>query len=151
MKFYEYNQNNSGGHFDVDDKVCHRLFIEAESKEQANDKAEELGVYFDGVEKGMDCDCCGDRWSTPWRDVELPLHCGTFSKAKAEAIGKKYKATVQSAKKPFGHDGTHEVVFETVESYARYLANEYGWTKPDVRIYYVNGSVLTIESESSDV
>ena len=28
--FYEFDQNNSGGHFTVNDKVCHRLFIEAE-------------------------------------------------------------------------------------------------------------------------
>ena len=28
-KFYEFNQNNSGGRFDVDENVCHRVVIEA--------------------------------------------------------------------------------------------------------------------------
>jgi len=23
-------------------------------------------IYFDGVEKGYDCECCGDRWYEPW-------------------------------------------------------------------------------------
>lgn len=29
-KFYEYNQNNSGGSFIVDKNLCHRLMIEAD-------------------------------------------------------------------------------------------------------------------------
>lgn len=28
--FYLFSQNNSGGSFIVNDKVCHRLFIEAD-------------------------------------------------------------------------------------------------------------------------
>lgn len=61
--FYGFNQNNSGGHFVVDDSLCHRLFIEADDKDEAISKAEELGCYWDGVDKGIDCPCCGDRWS----------------------------------------------------------------------------------------
>lgn len=45
MNWYCFDQNNSGGYFDVDDKVCHRLFIEAESFDDAVEKAEELGCY----------------------------------------------------------------------------------------------------------
>ena len=59
MNWYCFKQNNSGGIFDVDDKVCHNLFIEAESFNNAVTKAEELGCYWDGVSKGMDCPCCG--------------------------------------------------------------------------------------------
>ncbi|MCA0117412.1 hypothetical protein [Bacillus sp. RSS_NA_20] len=62
MTFYEYTQNNSGGHFEVNDKVCHRLFIEAENLAEADSIAESLGVYFNGVTDGVDCGCCGDRW-----------------------------------------------------------------------------------------
>ena len=40
IKFYEFDQNNSGGVFKVDDKLCHRLFIEAENANQAIKKAE---------------------------------------------------------------------------------------------------------------
>ena len=30
--------------------------------------AEDIGLYFDGVEQGMDCSCCGDRWYRAWED-----------------------------------------------------------------------------------
>lgn len=63
MNWYNFTQNNSGGYFDVDDKVCNRLFIEAESFDDAIKKAEELGCYWYGVNKGIDCPCCGNRWS----------------------------------------------------------------------------------------
>ena len=41
-KFYEVCQNNSGGSFDVDDKVCRNLYIEAKSEEDATSIAEGL-------------------------------------------------------------------------------------------------------------
>ena len=63
--FYKYSQNNSGGGFDADERVQPRVFIEAESENEAEVIADRLGIYFDGVEKGHDCECCGDRWSYP--------------------------------------------------------------------------------------
>jgi hypothetical protein len=54
-KFYKFSQNNSGGSFDVDDKLCHRIFIEADSVNEANRITEGLGIYFNGVSRGMDC------------------------------------------------------------------------------------------------
>ena len=60
--FYTYRQNNSYGVFDVDDNVKHFVIIEADSAKEANEKAEHIGIYFDGVEKELDCPCCGDRW-----------------------------------------------------------------------------------------
>lgn len=68
--FYEFSQNNSGGSFDVTDTLCHRLFIEADSESEAIEKAEELGCYWDGVVKGIDCPCCGDRWYRNPDEVE---------------------------------------------------------------------------------
>lgn len=63
LKWFEFKQNNSGGRFIVNDKVCNKLLIEAVSFNEAVRKAEELGCYWDGVSKGIDCSCCGDRWS----------------------------------------------------------------------------------------
>ena len=63
--FYLYNQNNSGGSFTQNGDLAHRVVIEAPSIGMANDKAEEIGIYFDGVESGYDCACCGDRWHSP--------------------------------------------------------------------------------------
>jgi len=59
--FFTYNQNNSGGGFAYDEKrgISHYVIIEADDAVEANDKAEGIGLYFDG---DGDCPCCGDRW-----------------------------------------------------------------------------------------
>ena len=56
--FYRFTQNNSGGFF-VGPQA---LIIEASSTEEAEARAIEAGVYFDGVAAERDCECCGDRW-----------------------------------------------------------------------------------------
>lgn len=63
-KFYEFVQNNNGGSFDVNEKVAHSVFVEADSASEADESAAaKAGIYFNGVEEGDDCECCGDRWS----------------------------------------------------------------------------------------
>ena len=64
MKWYEFDQNNSGGSFHA---PAIRLYVEAESKEVACARASAHGVYFDGIDAGIDCSCCGDRWMRPYR------------------------------------------------------------------------------------
>lgn len=66
--FYCYNQNNSGGHFSDGLLIKPYVIIEANSSEQANDIAESVGIYFDGVEDDIDCPCCGDRWFRAWKN-----------------------------------------------------------------------------------
>lgn len=63
-KFYCFRQNNSGGVFinDDDKGICEYVIIEAESGDDANERAEKIGLYFDGASYGRDCSCCGDRW-----------------------------------------------------------------------------------------
>ena len=56
--FYTFTQNNSGGVF----YGAKFVIIEADSHKQANQIAEENDVYFDGVSRQLDCECCGDRW-----------------------------------------------------------------------------------------
>jgi len=59
VKYYVYEQNNTNGYFEGP----HFLIVVARNSKEANEKAKEKGgVYFDGVEKGIDCPCCGDRW-----------------------------------------------------------------------------------------
>ena len=60
--FYEYSQNNSGGHFQMDKTIAHFMIIEAASADAANEIAERIGIYFDGIADEIDCECCGDRW-----------------------------------------------------------------------------------------
>lgn len=63
-KFYSFSQNNSGGSFSKSetDGISEYVIIEAENAKKANDRAEEIGIYFNGCNEGVDCDCCGDRW-----------------------------------------------------------------------------------------
>ncbi len=64
-KFYSYRQNNSFGEFVEDRKkgIGRWVIIEARDHLEANGFAEDLGLYWGGVEAGLDCGCCGDRWS----------------------------------------------------------------------------------------
>lgn len=121
MKYFEFCQNNSGGSFDVDEKLCHRLIIQAETELTAIEKVQDMGVYFDGCEKGIDCDCCGDRWYEP-SEVDI--------KRSANAYKKKFK---------------------NIEQYAQHMANEYGWTYPDVRIFYANGAMTEIFKQQKSI
>lgn len=68
MKFFTYSQNNSGGHFDINDSVSLFVIIEAASAADANAKARSVGIYFNGCEDERDCPCCGDRWYSQWDD-----------------------------------------------------------------------------------
>lgn len=73
MKIFRFRQNNSGGRFIINDEVSVVVYIYANNAAEANAKAELVGIYFDGCEKGIDCLCCGDRWSRAedkWDEVE---------------------------------------------------------------------------------
>ena len=63
-KYYTFRQNNSGGSFDIehDRGISIAVIIEAETADQANNRAESIGLYFDGCSQDLDCECCGDRW-----------------------------------------------------------------------------------------
>jgi hypothetical protein len=117
LKWFEFTQNNSGGNFTVNGELCHRLFVQAATDDQAVEIAEGLGVYFDGCENGMDCPCCGDRWYRP-SEINFPINYDKNRK------------------------------FTNVREYAQFLANEYGWTTPDARLYYKNGKVVDINKQA---
>lgn len=57
--FYRYTQCNTGGFF-IGAQI---VIVEAATLEEAEARATEAGVYFDGVAAGQDCECCGDRWN----------------------------------------------------------------------------------------
>ena len=69
--FYLFSQNNSGGDWDLSHpNLGIYTYIEANSEEEAISRAEEVGMYFDGVAKGVDCDCCGDRWKRECKKID---------------------------------------------------------------------------------
>lgn len=65
MAFWTYHQNNSGGGFDYDPErgISCNVIVEAGSESEADERAERIGLYFDGA---GDCQCCGNRWSGAW-------------------------------------------------------------------------------------
>ena len=148
--FYLFSQNNSYGHFDVDDRLCHRLFIEADSEKESIEKAEDLGCYWDGVAEGIDCPCCGDRWyDNPDCVDDNRLSSYGVSELSVAAWTRKYGrykiVEIPHKKENYGLV-IGKIAFRDVEEYAQYLADEYGWTYPDARIFYKNGNVTEILS-----
>lgn len=70
--FYLFVQNNSGGYFhnDTEQGIGVNVAFEANSEEEAIKRATNV-IYFDGVLEGIDCGCCGDRWSAyTWDEAE---------------------------------------------------------------------------------
>lgn len=67
--FYLYHQNNSGGSFGG---PAIYVVVEADTPQEANTIAEANGVYFNGVNNGRDCECCGDRWYSMWEGDTEP-------------------------------------------------------------------------------
>lgn len=146
MKFYEFRQNNSGGSFHVDDQLTVRVIIEADTADEANSKAEDLGMYWNGCEKGQDCECCGDRWYPAWGDpMEFPYRYGSMTEKEATKIAEKYNGQVEPSKKTHVYkDRKWDVVFPIPEKYAQYMAEVYGWEDPDCFIYFKDGRKVSI-------
>ncbi len=66
MTYYRYRQNNSGGGFEG---PAIEVFVEADSEDEADEIAQEHGIYFDPLYL-IDCECCGNRWSEAWDSYE---------------------------------------------------------------------------------
>lgn len=152
--FYEFNQNNSYGRFDVNENVCHILFIEADTYEDAKDKAEELGCYWNGVDNGIDCPCCGDRWYDG-DEVDIEKYATDGYAVSATNLQhwkeKCWKYNIIEKPKCIKRFSTTyyqgRISFKDIEEYAQYLANTDGWTAPDVRIFYKDGTIKEIFTE----
>ena len=90
-KFFQFNQNNSGGSFDHDESagIGYAVIIEAQDSENANEIAERIGLYFDGVSNERDCECCGDRWYLAHEDdgKDEPCHYDTPIKEATNKTG----------------------------------------------------------------
>lgn len=79
LKWYEYDQNNSGGFFISNDSVAHTVLIQAANKRIADMVAQDTaGIYFDGCHDGRDCYCCGDRWYRAYAPLEKFGVCTSY-------------------------------------------------------------------------
>lgn len=43
---------------------------------------------------------------------------------------------------------SESLTFNEIKPYAQYLADKYGWTTPDARIYYADGKVVEVFSQT---
>ncbi len=148
-KFFEFNQTNSGGCFDVDENVCHRVVIEAIDSNHAKSIFEPMIIN-----QSHSCPCCGDRWSSYDPDEidiskykEKGYEAGIYSHyPNAEELWHKKFGYLRRVKDPVwekkygSRKFTGYVFFETIEQYCQFMADEYGWTIPDVRIHYLDGT-----------
>lgn len=152
-----FDQNNSGGEFEVNDKLCHRIIIEEKSERLAILKAEKLGCYWNGCDDGIDCSCCGDRWSINpllidldgWKKNGFDMYVYERDKnmKEAEDIWFRKYGMYPRIKEPKWGKSTRvnifhgEIYFDTLEQYCQFMADEYGNTTPDIRIIYLDGKV----------
>ena len=64
LPFWCYRQTNSGGsfYFSKSGGIGVYVVVEADSATDADRRAEDIDLYFNGCESDRDCRCCGDRW-----------------------------------------------------------------------------------------
>jgi hypothetical protein len=110
--FYEFHQNNSGGSFvfDKDRGISVNVIVEADSPEDANWRAEHIGLYFSGV---GDCRCCGNRWYEQWEKegTKTPM---LYGEPLTKEHGKRNIKWIQNGPETFVHykDGRIESFHE---------------------------------------
>lgn len=70
-RYFAFSQNNSGGGFHRDENYGEYVVIAAKDADHANDRVQEIGVYFNGCDSERDCSCCGDRWYAVYGEGDL--------------------------------------------------------------------------------
>ncbi len=89
--FKLFTQNNSGGHFNHDPRrgIGPYVIVEGTDEEDCVQRAEDIGLYWNGVDEGSDCECCGDRWDTYGEVSDEPQVYGEpVSQARVRREGK---------------------------------------------------------------
>lgn len=80
MKWFTYDQNNSGGYFIDNDQVSHLICVQAETAKEANEKASVITEDFSEW-----CECCGERWYLSERDSDGADVPAQYGKALSES------------------------------------------------------------------
>ena len=62
LLYYVMRQYPNRGEYEINANVASIVVIQTHDPLKANFIALSKGIYFDGIEKGIDCSCCDDRW-----------------------------------------------------------------------------------------
>lgn len=62
LLYYLFRQGRNRGHYDITENVAPMVVVQEHDPIKANFTALTKGIYFDGIDKGIDCSCCEDRW-----------------------------------------------------------------------------------------
>lgn len=87
MKWFLFEQNNSGGYFIDNDSVCETVFIQARSAHEALNMAEFLFEPYSEY-----CECCGPRWGYCVDDsdgTDVPMIYGVSIYESADGLFRK--------------------------------------------------------------
>ena len=148
-KFFIFNQNNSGGYYDVDDNVCAKMLIEAFDSDQA------ISIIKPMIKsQSPSCSCCGSRWSLYDPDyldlkdlnergypVGIYAHYKDAEERWFRLYGEFTRLQEPAWESPYGFRAfVGRIYFNTVEQYAQFISNSYGDTTPAVRIFYLDGT-----------
>lgn len=105
LNWFTFAQNNSGGEFDVTDKVAHYVCV------QARDAKEAWARVSEEFDRGSSsCPCCGDRWSSWIEDsdgTDEPMH---YETPIAKSVGKKKGDWFHKEARLWHYDGRIEAL-----------------------------------------
>lgn len=112
LKFFAFRQNNSGGTFDHDAEagIGMTVFVQAVDSAHAEARGELIGLYFNGVNEGRDCGCCGDRWYGSDDGEDVPTLYGE----KWSPVADGYEPTLSWGLPSYIHymDGSHKAAMK---------------------------------------
>ena len=157
INFYEIEQFASNGQYEVNNKVCRVVIIQAESKEQARD------IFMPMIKDSCMCPNCSNRWNplyikqiplNIWKTVGYPavIEYPYPENRAVEDYWHEVFDSFPSLSAPRWEGGTMSgmarfvglIYFNDIEQYAKFIAGGYGKTSPDVRIYYLSGEIIEV-------
>ena len=141
--FFHWRQNNSGGFFEDASPLAPNLVIEADSYKEAEENALAMGVYYDGVQNGYDCGCCGDRW---YEGDELEVHTEWITRDYGYGFPERYDVGSWSDEPDEDGEGVvRTYTISDLKEYATVMKALYGFgSGVSWRIHYKDGSTLEV-------
>lgn len=127
--FFNYNQNNSYGTFDFNKEngITHHVIIEADNNAEADSLAQEIGIYFEGIDREIDCSCCGNRWD----------RASDYNKSESPSV--------------YGLKLDREIAPKIIVDNKRSVLFKWMGDDPEIFVHYKDGSKIAFYIKESDI